>query len=134
MSKLQLDDSIVKYIETAKSEELKESRDLILRIRRRDLYQVIKITWLPWSEIQSLLRLDDRCDRQSLWILIMWSQFCNEFTVPKDQLEYFKDVTPQDIICSQVCLLFLFLSLIWVIIFFLDMTELLLDRKLALFH
>ncbi|KAL8157104.1 uncharacterized protein LOC141672329 isoform X1 [Apium graveolens] len=61
-----IDDSIVKYIETAKSEELKESRDLILRIRRRDLYQ-----------------------------------FCNEFTVPKDQLEYFKDVTPQDIICSQ---------------------------------
>ncbi|XP_063940598.1 uncharacterized protein LOC108202537 isoform X5 [Daucus carota subsp. sativus] len=28
-------------------------------------------------------------------------KFCNEFTVPKDQLEYFKDITPQDIICSQ---------------------------------
>uniref|UniRef100_A0A166E918 HD domain-containing protein n=1 Tax=Daucus carota subsp. sativus TaxID=79200 RepID=A0A166E918_DAUCS len=61
-----LDDSIMKHIETTRSEELKESRDLISRIRRRDLYQ-----------------------------------FCNEFTVPKDQLEYFKDVTPQDIICSQ---------------------------------
>ncbi|XP_074331690.1 uncharacterized protein LOC141668634 isoform X1 [Apium graveolens] len=61
-----LDDSIMKQIETSKSEELKESRDLILRIRRRDLYQ-----------------------------------FCNEFIVPKDQLEYFKDVSPQDIICSQ---------------------------------
>ncbi|XP_063940597.1 uncharacterized protein LOC108202537 isoform X2 [Daucus carota subsp. sativus] len=61
-----LDDSIVKFIETSKSEELKESRDLIRRIRRRDLYL-----------------------------------FCNEFTVPKDQLEYFKDITPQDIICSQ---------------------------------
>lgn len=61
-----LDDSVMKHIETSRSEELKESRDLILRIRRRDLYQ-----------------------------------FCNEFTVPKDQLEYFKDVTPQDVICSQ---------------------------------
>ncbi|KAL8123372.1 hypothetical protein AgCh_011373 [Apium graveolens] len=61
-----LDDSIMKKIETSKSERLKESRDLILRIRRRDLYQ-----------------------------------FCNEFTVRKDELEYFKDVTAQDIICSE---------------------------------
>lgn len=29
-------------------------------------------------------------------------QFCNEYTVPKDQLEHYKDVTAQDIICSQV--------------------------------
>ncbi|XP_057984214.1 uncharacterized protein LOC131168637 [Malania oleifera] len=61
-----LDDSILKAIETAQDPELKESRDLIRRIRRRDLYQ-----------------------------------FCNELTVPKDNLEYFKDVTPKDIICSQ---------------------------------
>lgn len=32
----------------------------------------------------------------SLW------QFCNEYAVPKDKLENFKDVTPQDIVCSQV--------------------------------
>lgn len=61
-----LDDTILKTIETSSVQELKESRDLILRIRRRDLYQ-----------------------------------FCNEFTVPKDKLEHFKSVTPQDIICSQ---------------------------------
>ncbi|CAK9137776.1 unnamed protein product [Ilex paraguariensis] len=61
-----LDDSIVKTIETAPDDELKESRDLILRIRRRELYQ-----------------------------------FCNEFSVPKDKLEHFKEVTPQDIVCSQ---------------------------------
>ncbi|RVX10605.1 Deoxynucleoside triphosphate triphosphohydrolase SAMHD1-like [Vitis vinifera] len=61
-----LDDSILKTIETAPDQELKESRDLILRIRRRDLYQ-----------------------------------FCNEFSVPKDRLEHFKEITPQDIICSQ---------------------------------
>ncbi|XP_059449741.1 uncharacterized protein LOC132180800 isoform X2 [Corylus avellana] len=61
-----LDDTIIKTIETAPNQELKESRDLILRIRRRNLYQ-----------------------------------FCNEYAVPKDKLENFKDVTPQDIVCSQ---------------------------------
>ncbi|KAK2977765.1 hypothetical protein RJ640_016154 [Escallonia rubra] len=61
-----LDDSIFKTIETSPNEELKESRDLITRIRRRDLYQ-----------------------------------FCNEFTVPKEKLEHYKNITPQDIICSQ---------------------------------
>ncbi|GKV14505.1 hypothetical protein SLEP1_g25369 [Rubroshorea leprosula] len=62
-----LDDSILKRIETSDNQELKEARDLILRIRRRDLYQ-----------------------------------FCNEFSVPKDELEHFRNVTPQDIVCSQV--------------------------------
>ncbi|XP_021727013.1 deoxynucleoside triphosphate triphosphohydrolase SAMHD1 homolog isoform X2 [Chenopodium quinoa] len=62
-----LDDTIIKRIETDPHPELKESRDLILRIRRRDLYQ-----------------------------------FCNEFTVPRDGLEHFKEVTAKDIICSQV--------------------------------
>ncbi|XP_024023874.1 deoxynucleoside triphosphate triphosphohydrolase SAMHD1 homolog [Morus notabilis] len=61
-----LDDSILKTIETSSKQELKEARDLVLRIRRRDLYQ-----------------------------------FCNEFSVPKEKIDYFKVITPQDIICSQ---------------------------------
>nr|GMC62102.1 deoxynucleoside triphosphate triphosphohydrolase SAMHD1 homolog [Ipomoea batatas] len=61
-----LDDSIIKTIETAPDPELKESRELISRIRRRNLYQ-----------------------------------FCNEYAVPKDKMEHFKDVTAKDIICSQ---------------------------------
>ncbi|XP_034706607.1 deoxynucleoside triphosphate triphosphohydrolase SAMHD1 homolog [Vitis riparia] len=61
-----LDDTIIKTIETAPDQELRESRDLIRRIRRRDLYQ-----------------------------------FCNEYAVPRDKLENFKDVTVQDIVCSQ---------------------------------
>lgn len=61
-----LDDTIIKTIETCPDQELKESRDLILRIRRRNLYQ-----------------------------------FCNEYAVPKDKLEHFKDVTALDIVCSQ---------------------------------
>ncbi|PKA56737.1 hypothetical protein AXF42_Ash012867 [Apostasia shenzhenica] len=61
-----LDDTILKTIETAPDPELKESRDIVLRIRRRELYK-----------------------------------FCNEFAVPKDRLEYFKDISAQDIVCSQ---------------------------------
>ena len=37
---LQLDDSILKVIESSSMPELKEARDLVLRIRRRDLYRV----------------------------------------------------------------------------------------------
>jgi len=33
-------------------------------------------------------------------------QFCNEYAVPKDKIDHFKAVTPQDIICSQVCTIF----------------------------
>uniref|UniRef100_A0A2N9ILI2 HD domain-containing protein n=1 Tax=Fagus sylvatica TaxID=28930 RepID=A0A2N9ILI2_FAGSY len=61
-----LDDSILKRIEISPEPELKEARDLILRIRRRELYE-----------------------------------FCNEFSVPKNKMEHFKDITPRDIICSQ---------------------------------
>jgi hypothetical protein len=38
--KVQLDDSILKRIEISPEPELKEARDLILRIRRRELYEV----------------------------------------------------------------------------------------------
>ncbi|KAK4752719.1 hypothetical protein SAY87_021517 [Trapa incisa] len=61
-----LDDTIIKTIETTPDPVLKESRDLILRIHRRNLYQ-----------------------------------FCNEYAVPKENLDHFKDVTAQDIVCSQ---------------------------------
>ncbi|KAK8914407.1 hypothetical protein KSP39_PZI024099 [Platanthera zijinensis] len=61
-----LDDTILKTIETAPEPELKEARELVLRIRRRELYQ-----------------------------------FCNEYAVPKDRLDYFKDITAQDVVCSQ---------------------------------
>ncbi|KAJ4974251.1 hypothetical protein NE237_007425 [Protea cynaroides] len=61
-----LDDTIIKRIEIDTSNELRDSRNLIQRIRRRDLYQ-----------------------------------YCNQFVVPNEKLEHFKDVTAQDIICSQ---------------------------------
>lgn len=37
---MQLDDTIIKTIEMAPDQELKEARDLVQRIRRRNLYQV----------------------------------------------------------------------------------------------
>lgn len=61
-----LDDFVLKAIETAPDEGLKEARTLILRMRRRDLYQ-----------------------------------YCNEYSVPYEQLEHYKEVTPQDIVCAQ---------------------------------
>lgn len=39
---MQLDDTIVKRIETTMDQEVNESRDLIRRIRRRDLYRVLR--------------------------------------------------------------------------------------------
>lgn len=61
-----LDDTILKTIETAPDQQLREAKELILRIRRRNLYQ-----------------------------------FCNEYAVPKEKIEHFRDVTAQDIVCSQ---------------------------------
>lgn len=29
-------------------------------------------------------------------------QFCSEYTVPRDKIEHFKNITAQDIVCSQV--------------------------------
>ncbi|PWZ13334.1 hypothetical protein Zm00014a_020937, partial [Zea mays] len=67
--KLQLDDTIIKTIETAPNNELKKAKEIIQRIRRRELYNVF--------------------------------QFCDQYSVPKDKLEHFKNITAQDIVCSQ---------------------------------
>ncbi|PNY01038.1 protein SAMHD4, partial [Trifolium pratense] len=71
-----LDDSIIKTIETSPCPELKEARELILRIRRRNLYQAC-LYWL------------------------LFCNFCNEYAVPRDIMDNFKKVTPHDIVCSQ---------------------------------
>ncbi|KAH6558067.1 hypothetical protein KP509_1Z079700 [Ceratopteris richardii] len=62
-----LDDSILKTIETSDKEELAEARKIVIRMRRRELYQ-----------------------------------YCNEYAVPKEKLEHFKTVRPEDIACAQV--------------------------------
>nr|KYP32641.1 Protein SAMHD1 isogeny [Cajanus cajan] len=80
-----LDDTIIKTIETSPIEELKEARELILRIRRRNLYQACFYLLFFLSS-------------GSFFFVL---QFCNEYPVPKDMLDNFKKVTVQDIICSQ---------------------------------
>lgn len=47
-----LDDSIIKTIETAPDPELKESRDLMLRIRRRNLYQFCNEYAVPKDKLE----------------------------------------------------------------------------------
>ncbi|XP_066305950.1 uncharacterized protein [Miscanthus floridulus] len=61
-----LDDTIIKSIETAPNNELEKAKEIIQRIRRRELYK-----------------------------------FCNQYSVPKDKLEHFQNITAQDIVCSQ---------------------------------
>lgn len=98
----QLDDTVVKSIETSDKKQLKESRDILLRIRRRDLYRVCNISHFL---LNMVLRFCI-CTKQVLVYNNNYysfsSQFCNEYTVPKEKIEYFKDITPQDIVCSQV--------------------------------
>ncbi|KAL1318158.1 hypothetical protein AAHE18_15G186100 [Arachis hypogaea] len=48
-----LDDTIIKTIETAPSQELKESRELILRIRRRNLYQFCNEYAVPKDMVEN---------------------------------------------------------------------------------
>ncbi|GAB2275360.1 hypothetical protein Dimus_010120 [Dionaea muscipula] len=55
-----------------------------------------KIETHPDQELKEARKLILRIRRRDLY------KFCNEFTVPKDKLEHFKDITAQDIICSQV--------------------------------
>lgn len=47
-----LDDTIIKAIETASDPELKESRDLMLRIRRRNLYQFCNEYAVPKDKLE----------------------------------------------------------------------------------
>lgn len=100
MIQMQLDDTIIRTIETAPNKELKEARDLILRIRRRNLYQV-SFCWslLFLNSVNSLRKFTYG---SLLWFDNVWWQFCNEYSVPKEKMEHFKNVTAQDIVCSQV--------------------------------
>ncbi|KAI3474878.1 hypothetical protein Pfo_030189 [Paulownia fortunei] len=52
-----LDDTIIKTIETAPDQELKESRDLILRIRRRDLYQFCNEYTVPKEKLENFKKV-----------------------------------------------------------------------------
>ncbi|KAK7266124.1 hypothetical protein RIF29_18764 [Crotalaria pallida] len=52
-----LDDTIIKTIETAPSQELKEARELILRIRRRNLYQFCNEYAVPKDKVDNFKKV-----------------------------------------------------------------------------
>ncbi|XVF16434.1 hypothetical protein REPUB_Repub10bG0030200 [Reevesia pubescens] len=68
-----LDDTIIKTIETAPDEELKESRDLILRIRRRNLYQFCNEYSVPKDKLEhfkSVTAQDIACSQKNGGVLL----------------------------------------------------------------
>ncbi|GAB4831501.1 hypothetical protein Ancab_005519 [Ancistrocladus abbreviatus] len=67
-AKLKLDDSIITTTETAPDPELREARDLILRIRRRDLYQFCNECAVPKDKLKHFKEVtaqDIICSRKS---------------------------------------------------------------------
>ncbi|CAN1806057.1 Deoxynucleoside triphosphate triphosphohydrolase SAMHD1 homolog [Linum perenne] len=74
---------------------------------RADLYRTVythpKVKAIELMIVDALLLSNDYLqlsayiqDPSEYW------KFCNEYSVPRDQLEHFKDVTARDIACSQV--------------------------------
>lgn len=49
----------------------------------------------PNDELNKAKGIIQRIRRRELY------KFCNEYSVPKDKLEHFKNITAQDIVCSQ---------------------------------
>ncbi|ONL99964.1 65-kDa microtubule-associated protein 3 [Zea mays] len=139
-----LDDTIIKTIETAPNNELKKAKEIIQRIRRRELYKAGKklllITnsdfhytnkmmnhafsrFLPndvgWRDLFEMVIVSTRKPEffqlsHPLYEVVtddglMHPCFkVNSFPVlqpvfcsPKDKLEHFKNITAQDIVCSQ---------------------------------
>uniref|UniRef100_F6HPP0 HD domain-containing protein n=1 Tax=Vitis vinifera TaxID=29760 RepID=F6HPP0_VITVI len=68
----------------------------------RTVYMHAKVKAIELMVIDALLKANDHLKISSFidQPAEYW-KFCNEFSVPKDRLEHFKDITPQDIICSQ---------------------------------
>nr|XP_017226474.1 PREDICTED: deoxynucleoside triphosphate triphosphohydrolase SAMHD1 homolog isoform X3 [Daucus carota subsp. sativus] len=68
----------------------------------RTVYSHAKVKAIDFMLVDALVKANNHLDIKScIDDPAEYWKFCNEFTVPKDQLEYFKDITPQDIICSQ---------------------------------
>lgn len=68
-----LDDTILKTIETAPDQELSEARDLILRIRRRDLYQFCNEYAVPKDKMENFKAVtaqDIVCSQRSSGVIL----------------------------------------------------------------
>uniref|UniRef100_A0ACD6APZ3 Uncharacterized protein n=1 Tax=Avena sativa TaxID=4498 RepID=A0ACD6APZ3_AVESA len=68
----------------------------------RTVYTHAKVKAVELMLVDALLEANDYLgialhaeDPEEFW------KFCNQYSVPKDKLEHFKDITAQDIVCSQ---------------------------------
>nr|ACZ74676.1 putative metal-dependent phosphohydrolase [Phaseolus vulgaris] len=88
-----LDDTIVKTIETSPSQELKEARELILRIRRRNLYQFCNEYPVPKDMLDNFKKVTAQD------IVCSQDYESNEkFTIPDDRVSHLLPTSYQDMI------------------------------------
>ncbi|XP_027357843.1 deoxynucleoside triphosphate triphosphohydrolase SAMHD1 homolog isoform X2 [Abrus precatorius] len=89
-----LDDTIVKTIETAPSQELKEARELILRIRRRNLYQFCNEYAVPKNMLDNFKKVtaqDIVCSQEDVAICNVKIDLTRGKHNPLESINFFKD-------------------------------------------
>ncbi|PKI55216.1 hypothetical protein CRG98_024507 [Punica granatum] len=92
-----LDDTIIKTIETAPDQSLSESRDLILRIRRRELYQFCNEYAVPKDKIEHFKKVtahDIVCSQDY--------ESDEKFTIPDDRISHLLPTSYQDMIVGVI--------------------------------
>ncbi|KAK6139225.1 hypothetical protein DH2020_027033 [Rehmannia glutinosa] len=101
-AKVKLDDTILKTIETSSCQDLKESRDLVLRIRRRDLYQNSRHPTLHEEDIAvSNVRIDlTRGRNNPLESISFFKDYdsSEKFTIKDDLVSHLLPTSYQDMI------------------------------------
>ncbi|KZV45668.1 hypothetical protein F511_02328 [Dorcoceras hygrometricum] len=92
-----LDDTIIKTIETAPDQQLKESRDLILRIRRRDLYQFCNEYVVPKDRLENFKSV-------SAQDIVCSQDYDSEekFSIANDRISHLLPTSYQDMIVGAV--------------------------------
>lgn len=103
-----LDDTILKTVEISKEEELKESRDLIRRIRRRDLYQFCNEYVVPKDSLEHFRHVtagDIVCSQKSRGITLKEEDVAvcnvkidltNGMGNPLERINFFQDYESMD--------------------------------------
>ncbi|KHN00351.1 Protein SAMHD1 like [Glycine soja] len=96
-----LDDSILKTIESSSQQELKESRDLIQRIRRRDLYQTNGANLKEEDVVVSYVKIDlTRGRANPLGSVNFFKEYGSKekFRIPNDCISHLLPAYCEDVI------------------------------------
>ncbi|PRQ41162.1 putative HD/PDEase domain-containing protein [Rosa chinensis] len=109
-----LDDSILKKIETSDNPELKEAKDLILRIRRRDLYQFCNELTVPKDRLHNfndITAKDIICSQKAgnvtlqeedVVVITVKIDWTNDRNSPLERVHFFNDYESTDKFRIQV--------------------------------